>query len=97
MKNLKPRTRPAPADVLVVAAQIAPTQPPAQIETLDRPTTLNLRFRESSVGAITATAQARRLTIKQVIAQALADAGVALAAADMEDRTPRRGIRRTTS
>jgi hypothetical protein len=64
------------------------------MNTEDRPTTLNLRFRETTIGAITATAQARKVTIKQVVAQALADAGVAIAPADMEDRTPRRGVRR---
>jgi hypothetical protein len=97
MKNLKPRTRPAPADVLAVAAQTAPAQPPAQMETSDRPTTLNLRFRETTIGAITETAKARRLTIKQIVAQALAEAGIAVAAADLEDRTPRRGVKRTNA
>jgi hypothetical protein len=94
MKNLKPRTRPTPAEALAVAAQTAPTQPPAQMTKEDRPTTLNLRFRETSISAITATAKDRRMTIKQVVAQALADAGVAIAAADLENRTPRRGVKR---
>jgi hypothetical protein len=96
MKNLKPRTRPTPAEALAVAAQTAPTQPPTQVAEKDKPTTLNLRFRETSISAITATAHAQGLTIKQVVAQALAHAGVAIAAADLENRTPRRGVRRVT-
>jgi hypothetical protein len=90
MKNLKPRTRPTAAEALAVAAQTAPSQPPAQMIEEDRPTTLNLRFRETSVAAITEAAAARGLTIKQIVARALADAGVVIAPPDLEDRTPRR-------
>jgi hypothetical protein len=96
MKNLKPRNRPTPAEALAVAAQTAPTQPPAQMDVADRPTTLNLRFRETTISAITESAKARRLTIKQIVAQALAEAGISVAAADLEDRTPRRGVKRVT-
>jgi hypothetical protein len=90
MKNLKARTRPTPAEALAVAAQTAPTQPPAQMATSDRLTTLNMRLRETTVNAIMATAKARGLTIKQVVAHALAETGVPIAPADLEDRTPRR-------
>lgn len=90
MKNLKPRIRPTPAEVLAVAAETAPSQPPAQMTMLDRPTTLNMRLRETTISAITSSAKARGLTIKQLVAQSLADAGVAIAPADLEDRTPRR-------
>jgi hypothetical protein len=90
MKNLKPRTRPSPAEALSIAAETAPTLPPAQIVTSDRPTTLNMRLRQTSLSAIMVTARSRGLTIKQLIAQSLADAGVAIAQADLEDRTPRR-------
>ena len=88
MKTLKPRT--SPAEALAIATVTAPAQPPAQISAPDRPATLNLRFRESSINAITAEAKARQFTIKQVIAHALADAGVTIAPEDLEDRTPRR-------
>jgi hypothetical protein len=91
MKNLKTRARPSPAEALAVAAQTAPSQPPAQMEMSDRATTLNLRLRETSINAITMTARDRGLTIKQLVAHALAEAGVAIAPADLEDRTPRRG------
>jgi hypothetical protein len=90
MKNLKTRSRPSPAEALAVAAQTAPQQPPAQMATSDKLTTLNMRLRGTTVSAIMATAKARQVTIKQVVAQALVDAGVAVAAADLEDRTPRR-------
>ncbi len=90
MKNLKARTRPTPAEALAVATQTAPTQPPAQMTIFDRPTTLNMRLRETTISAITSRAKERGLTIKQLVAQALADAGVAVAPADLEDRTPRR-------
>ncbi len=90
MKNLKPRTRPTAAEALAVAAETAPTLPPTQVIAADLPVTLNMRLRESTVNAIVATAKARGLTMKQVVARALADAGVAVSPADLEDRTPRR-------
>jgi hypothetical protein len=90
MKNLKTRNRPTPAEALAVASQTAPTQPPAQMAVSDRPTTLNMRLRETTISAITSLAKERGLTIKQLVAYALADAGVAVAPADLEDRTPRR-------
>ncbi len=91
--TLKPRSataRPSAEDALAIARTIAPSQPPAQVTDIDRPATLNLRFRSSTVAALTARAKERGLTLKQVVSHALADAGVAVAEADMEDRTPRR-------
>ena len=90
MRNLKARTRPTPEEALAVVAQITPEQPPARMEASDRATTLSLRLREVSVEAITATARGGGLTIKQLVAKALAETGVAIAPADLEDRTPRR-------
>lgn len=90
MKNLKPRTRLSPTEALSIAAETAPRLPPAQIAIPDRPTTLNMRLRQTSLSAIMAAAKSRGLTIKQLVAQSLADAGVAIAQADLEDRTPRR-------
>lgn len=93
---LKPR-RPSPDEALAIAANAAPQQPPAQVrqaerrgEGTDTPTTLNLRMRRSSVHAIEGAAKAQGLTMKQVVAHALKAAGVAVADADLEDRTPRR-------
>ncbi len=89
---LKPR-RPSPDEALAIATSTAPRQPPAQIaleSITDAPTTLNLRVRMSTVNALTAAAQGRGLTMKQVVCQALEAAGVVVAPADLEDRTPRR-------
>lgn len=91
MKNLKPRSsRPTPEDALAIATQTAPTLPPARLNVDDRPTTLNLRVRSTTIEALMAVAHGRGLTMKQVVCQALADAGVPVAPADLEDRTPRR-------
>ena len=93
MKTLKPRVtavRPSPEEVLRAAAIAAPAQPPAQMPVQDRPATLNLRMRESTVAGLAAATRDRGLTMKQVVCQALADAGVEVAPADLEDRTPRR-------
>jgi hypothetical protein len=91
VKNLKPRSsRPSPEDALAIATQTAPTLPPARLGVDDRPTTLNLRVRSTTIDALTAVARERGLTMKQVVCHALADAGVSVASADLEDRTPRR-------
>jgi hypothetical protein len=93
MKTLKPRSsgnRPSPETALSIAAAAAPNLPPAQLGSEDRPSTLNVRLRSSTVAAITSRARERGLTIKQVVSHALADAGIAVAEADLEDRTPRR-------
>jgi hypothetical protein len=92
MKGLKPRasTRPSAVEALRITAAEAPALPPAQVATSDRPTTLNLRLRESTVAALTARARQEGLTQKQLVCRALAAAGVAVAAPDLEDRTPRR-------
>jgi hypothetical protein len=91
MKTLKPRAgRPTAEEALRIAAVQAPALPPARMEADDRPTTLNLRLRMSTVTALTAKAKAEGLTQKQVVCLALAASGVAVAPADLEDRTPRR-------
>jgi len=51
-----------------------------------------VRFRQSSIRALAAAARERGQTQKQVIAHALKAAGVPVAAADLEDRTPRRQL-----
>lgn len=94
MKNLKPRpgARPSAEEALRIAAVEAPGLPPARVTVDDRPTTLNLRLRMSTVTALTAKARAEGLTQKQVVCQALAAAGLDVASADLEDRTPRRKL-----
>jgi len=92
MKSLKPRTtsRPTAQEALRIASAQAPSLPPTRIEPEDRPTTLNLRLRSSTVLALTAQAKAEGLTQKQLVCRALAASGIAVAPADLEDRTPRR-------
>ncbi len=91
MKDLKPRSsRPSPEDALAIATQTAPTLPPTRLGIDDRATTLNLRVRASTIEALMTSARERGLTMKQVVCQALSEAGVVVALADLEDRTPRR-------
>lgn len=84
--------RPSPVEALAIATSAAPMQPPAQMSGagLDAPTTLNLRVRTSTVAALVEAARTQGFTMKQVVCQALEAAGVAVAPADLEDRTPRR-------
>ena len=93
MKAFKSRasSRPSPEVALAASAEAAPTQPPASIER-DTALTLNVRFRQSSIRALAAAARERGQTQKQVIAHALKAAGVPVAIADLEDRTPRRQL-----
>ena len=100
---LKPR-RPSPEEALAIATSTAPMQPPAQVSRSPEPTpvlqpppterapstTLNLRVRMSTITALEKVAKERGMTMKQVVAHALRDAGVPIADADLEDRTPRR-------
>lgn len=87
---LKSRPRPSPAETVRIATEAAPHHPPARVESVERSIPFNTRLRASTVAAIEAKAKADGATMKQVICRALADAGVAVAAADLEDGTPRR-------
>ena len=49
MKTLKPRPRPSAEEALQAVASHAPSLPPVRLEIPDRPTTLNLRMRQSTV------------------------------------------------
>jgi hypothetical protein len=91
--------RPSPDEALAIAATTAPQHPPTQISSPPAPppfpptdpaTTLNLRVRISTIEALVDAAKGRGLTMKQVVCHALDAAGVKVAAADLEDRTPRR-------
>jgi hypothetical protein len=93
MKAFLKQRRPSPTEALAIATSTAPQQPPAQVvadPVTDGATTLNLRVRRSTVAAIEQAAKGRGLTMKQVVCQALEAAGVYVAPADLEDRTPRR-------
>jgi hypothetical protein len=56
----------------------------------DLTTTMTLRLRRSTAEAIAGSAKKQGLTMKQVICKALTEAGISVAAVDLEDRTPRR-------
>jgi hypothetical protein len=87
---LKSRSRPTPAEAVRIAAATAPSLPPARLVTEDRAHSFNTRLRASTIAAIEARARSEGATLKQVIVRALADAGLAVAPADLEDGTPRR-------
>lgn len=56
-------------------------------------TALTVRLRQSTLDAVLASSEKRGVTLKQVLTHALRDAGIKVAAADLEDRTPRRKVR----
>jgi hypothetical protein len=58
----------------------------------DQTTTMTLRVRRSTAEAIAGSAKEQGLTMKQVICKALTEAGIPVAAVDLEDRTPRRQL-----
>src|SRR2546421_302768 len=88
--KLKPRNRLSPAEAVQIAAEAAPSLPPARLVVEDRAQAFNTRLRASTIAAIEARAKAEGATLKQIICRALADAGVEVASADLEDGTPRR-------
>ncbi len=53
-------------------------------------TTMTIRVRKVTAEAIATSAREQNLTMKQVICKALTEAGISVAAVDLEDRTPRR-------
>ena len=86
------KSRPSPAESLAIASSTAPHQPPAQVTApvVEASTTLNLRVRVSTVAGLADAAKAQGMTMKQVLCHALQAAGLPVAPADLEDRTPRR-------
>jgi hypothetical protein len=87
--SLKSRTRLSPDEAVRIAAEAAPSLPPTRING-DKAQSFNTRLRASTIAAIEARARAEGATLKQVICRALAEAGIAVAPADLEDGTPRR-------
>lgn len=86
--TMKPR--PSPSEAVRIASKAAPHFPPAQIDNGDRSRSFTTRLRSSTLAAIEGRAKADGATLKQVICRALAEAGIAVAPADLEDGTPRR-------
>jgi len=90
MKAAMKARRPSPAETVKIATEIAPTSPPAQMTQPDRPVTFTMRLKASTLAAIEASAKRDNATLKQRIMRALDRDGVEVAAADLEDGTPRR-------
>lgn len=102
MKQLKPRAAIDPGEAVRIAQETAPHQPPAQgrlVPPVLAPeikvvsAMLAQRFTEPTLESLARVAKAKGLTQKQLIAQALAAAGIDVHQEDLRDRTPvrRRG------
>ena len=100
MKQLKSRTI-EPEKAVRIARETAPHQPPAQAAApvlaptpppaIKAPTAmLAQRFTEPTLDSLARVAREKGLTQKQLIAQALVAAGVAVHPEDLRDRTPAR-------
>ena len=87
---LKTRSRPSPEEAVRIAAKAEPSLPPTRLPRTDKQVPFSTRLRASTLAAIDARSKGEGISMKLVICQALADAGVAVAEADLEDRTPRR-------
>lgn len=102
MKQLKSRAAIEPEEAVRIARETAPHQPPAQataapaMAPAPAPATkastamLAQRFTEPTLDSLARVAREKGLTQKQLIAQALVVAGVAVHPEDLRDRTPAR-------
>jgi hypothetical protein len=88
--SAKPHVQPAADDAARIAAQAQPVLPPARLSRQDKQVAFNTRLRESTLAEIERLAREQGSSMKLVICRALQAAGVKVAAADLEDRTPRR-------
>ena len=82
--------RPSPEEAVRIATQAAPELPPARLTTEDKQQPFSTRFRASTIAALEAEARRHGTSMKLVITKALANAGIKVAPADLEDGTPRR-------
>ena len=87
---LKTRERSTPEEVVRIARAAAPTLPPARLPVEDRAAPFNTRLRLSSIASIEARARKDGVSLKLIMCRALEAYGVKMAAADLEDGTPRR-------
>ena len=102
MKQLKPRAVTIePEEAVRIARETAPHHPPVLATSPPPPAPskvvsamLAQRFTEPTLDSLARVARSKGLTQKQLIAQALAAAGVEVHPDDLRDRTPvrRRGI-----
>lgn len=78
------------ADVEGQLPEPAPVLPPARLLAVDKAVPFNTRMRLSSIAAIEARARQDGISLKLVLCRALEAYGIEMAAADLEDGTPRR-------
>jgi hypothetical protein len=87
----------SPEEMLRVAGNAAPLQPPAvaSIEPSDKSAMLSVRMMEETLEALATYAHDRGTTQRRVIAEALVKHGVRVSARDLQDRPlpRRRGVR----
>ena len=87
----------SPEEMLRVAGNAAPLQPPAvaKIEPSNKSAMLSVRMMEETLEALATHAQGRGTTQRRVIAEALVKHGVRVSARDLQDRPlpRRRGVR----
>jgi hypothetical protein len=88
-------TRPDPSEVLAIAAQTAPTLPPARLAPVDTVGQLNLKVKASLIDQLAERALTEGTSQKAIVCRALAAAGFAVHPDDLENRTNHR--RRGTS
>src|SRR3954452_22481469 len=85
--RMKPR--PSPAEAVRIATEAAPELPPARLPTSDKQVPYSTRLRASTVAALEEQARTEGTSMKLIICRALKKAGIKVAAADLEDGTPR--------
>ncbi len=87
----------SPEEMLRVAGNAAPLQPPAvaSTEASDKSAMLSVRMMEETLEALATYAQDQGTTQRRVIAEALVKYGVRVSARDLQDRPipRRRGVR----
>src|SRR3954452_5626798 len=86
--RMKPR--PTPAEAVRIATEAAPELPPARMPPSDKQLSYSTRLRASTVAALEARAREEGTSMKAIICRGLAELGVNVAPADLEDGTPRR-------
>jgi hypothetical protein len=90
-------TRPNPSEVLAIAAQTAPTLPPARLIPADTVGQLNLKVRTSLIDQLAERALTEGTSQKAIVCRALAAAGFTVHPDDLEDRTNHRRRRASST
>jgi hypothetical protein len=96
VREVDPTSPPAKVSREVPEAEKAPAEVPSSLPVEvpaipeDPQVGLNIRVRLSTSNAIEAAAVSRGVTMKVLVMEALAQAGIEIANLDMQDRSPRR-------